>query len=1423
MAMPLGGSNEPDLAMQNNQVTAQQHVASGDHHAPGVAGADEQPIKKTTTASTKSDDKQPKSKKWFGNKSDKNKDDKTPTAPTDAEPDMSNLTAQQRDIVTRQIYTPETKPVNYFLLYRYATKYELALNAIGLLCAIAAGTTQPLLTVVFAGLTNSFNEFGRAVGALDGTPAMTEAFEQAKANLKSEVSTNVLYLVYIGIGMLVTTYIYMGAFVYTGELSTRRIRERYLEAVLRQNVAWFDKTGTGEITNRIENDTHLVQEGISEKIPIMAMYTATFFAGFVVAFVQSWRLTLVLICIVPLIAGVGGVMEGFSAKYKKTSLDELSIASSLSEEVFSSVRNAHAFGTQRKLTALYDFWNLKAEVVGRKFALTTGLGLSGFFFIIYSAYALAFFAGSRFILQGYMDAGGVIGTFLAVLIGAFSLSELAPKAQAVAFAMAAGSKLFTTIDRVPSIDSSSPEGLRPESCTGMFELENVDAIYPSRPNVQVLFEFNGMFPPGKMTALVGGSGSGKSTIIALLERFYDPVGGVIKLDGVPIKDLNLRWLRSQIGLVSQEPTLFAGTVAENIAYGLIDRFEEDTPQQRRERIIEAAKKANAHGFVSALPEGYETLIGERGMLLSGGQKQRIGIARAIIGDPKILLLDEATSALDTASEAIVQEALDRASAGRTTIAIAHRLSTIKNADQIIVMTAGKMIESAMTNENGSAHSQLLQNPDGGYSKLVAAQKFREEAEAEEGDSSSSSTDVGESEKIIPGELTHEQAAKLAEEEKPQFLNLKRTGTGKSIASEVLGRRIQEEEGLAQRQKKPGFFYIMARMINVNSDKWWEYLIVVICSAAVGAVYPSFSFILGKPFSALVFVIPQLTECLAPAAGALTDLGSADRSQISDGGHKWGLWSFVIAIIAAIAVGIQCFFAVHMAEVLARSMRVNTFAATLRQDIVYFDRDENSTGFLTSRVGSLATKTTGLFGVTGAIIVQNCFTIIIGSIIALCFAWRLALVSMSLIPLNLLAGFARLYVVEMKDEANKKSHAASAQMACESAAAIRTVASLRREEGCSRTYSEALDEPQARTFKTALTSNFLYAVTQALAFWVIGLIFWYGAQQLADGAISVREYFIALIAVTFASIEAGAIFSYVPDVSKSKGAALEYIHLVDARPTIDAEEPSGEKLSLAEYAGEKATCGRLTFKDVHFRYPTRPHVRVLRGLNLEVPAGSTVAIVGPSGSGKSTIVQLVERFYDPLAGEVQIDGQDISSLNVESYRSNVALVSQEPTLYAGTVKFNITLGALKPAEQVTQAEIEQACKDANIHDFIMSLPDGYETEVGGKGTQLSGGQKQRVAIARALIRNPRVLLLDEATAALDSQSERVVQAALDKASKGRSTIAVAHRLSTIQNADVIYVLKDGQVAERGTHHELLAKRGIYFELVLQQSLEKDKKA
>ncbi|KAH9038538.1 P-loop containing nucleoside triphosphate hydrolase protein [Lactarius pseudohatsudake] len=1263
------------------------------------------------------------------------------------------------------------KPVSLFGLFRFSTRSELILNAIGLVAAVVAGAAQPLMSLLFGNLTQDFVDFASALNNLDpNDPGSTARLDQTASSFRRVAAQDASYLTYIGVGLFVSTYIYMYIWVYTGEVAAKRIRERYLKAVLRQDIAFFDNVGAGEITTRIQTDTHLIQQGLSEKVALVVSYLAAFVTGFVLAFARNWRLALAMSAILPSISITGAIMNKFMSKYMQLSLKHVAEGGTLAEEAVSTIRTAQAFGTQRVLASLYDIPVHKALAVDGRAAVSHGIGLASFFFAIYAAYALAFSFGTTLINQGHADAGQIINVILAVLIGSFSLAIMAPDAQAITQACGAAAKIFGTIDRIPAIDSASEDGLKPSQVTGEITLENVEFSYPARPDVQITKSLSLTFPAGKTTALVGASGSGKSTVISLVERFYDPLSGSVRLDGVDIRNLNLKWLRTQIGLVSQEPTLFATTIRGNVEHGLINTPHENaSPEEKLQLVKEACIKANADGFISKLPLGYGTLVGERGFLLSGGQKQRIAIARAIVSDPRILLLDEATSALDTQSEGVVQNALDKAAAGRTTITIAHRLSTIKDADSIYVIGDGAVIEKGR-------HNELLSDENGPYARLVAAQKLREARE------------------IIDEDVTAEVSEKSAEgptdieREALEEIPLGRSNTHRSLASEVIEQRKTLAAG--QREKEYSMFYLFRRMGAINKREWKSYLFGSLFAVATGCVFPAFGIVWSQ---------------------AVTGFSDSSSHERRHDGDRAALWSFIISILAMISIGLQNYMFNHSAASLSSKLRSLSFRAILRQDIEYFDRDENSSGAIVSSLSDGPQKINGLAGITLGAIIQALATLIAGFTIGLIFIWKVGLVGFACIPFLISVGYIRLRVVVLKDQHNKITHEESAQLACEAAASIRTVASLTREDDCLNLYSRSLEEPLRKSNRTAVWSNFLFAVSQAFSFFIISLVFWYGARLVSFQEFTAKEFFTGLMGTVFGAIQAGNVFAFVPDVSLARGAASDIIQLLDARPEVDAESTEGRTPQDVK--------GHISFEDVHFRYPTRPGVRVLRGLTITVKPGTYVALVGASGCGKSTVIQLAERFYDPLSGNITIDGQSISEFNVQEYRKHLALVSQEPTLYAGTIRFNVLLGATKPMSEVTQEELEDACRDANILDFIKSLPDGFDTDVGGKGSQLSGGQKQRIAIARALLRNPKVLLLDEATSALDSNSEKVVQAALDKAATGRTTIAIAHRLSTIQNADCIYFIKDGTVSESGTHDELITRRGDYYEYVQLQALSK----
>lgn len=535
-----------------------------------------------------------------------------------------HLPDDEADVLRRQIITPEVK-AGVLTIYRYSSTNDILIMIVSALCAIASGAALPLMTVIFGNLQRTFQDYFYPNG---GNSLTEDEFNDELARL-------VLYFVYLAIGEFVVTYVATVGFIYTGEHVSAKIREHYLESCMRQNIGFFDKLGSGEVTTRITADTNLIQDGISEKVSLTLAALATFVTAFVIGFIFYWRLTLILMSTVFALVFTMGGGSRFIMKYSKQSIDSYAQGGSLADEVISSIRNAVAFGTQERLARQYDAHLIDAERYGFKVKGAIAVMVAGMMCILYLNYGLSFWMGSEYLIDGIIELSTVLIIMMAIMIGAFNLGNVAPNIQAFSTAVAAAAKIFNTIDRPSPLDPSVEDGERLEKLEGTIRLENIKHIYPSRPEVTVMKDVSLTIPAGKTTALVGASGSGKSTIVGLVERFYDPVQGTVCLDGHDISKLNLRWLRQQMALVSQEPTLFGTTIYHNIRYGLFGTtHEDDSEENQRELVAEAARKANAHDFITALPEGYDTNVGERGFLLSGGQKQRIAIARAIVSDPK---------------------------------------------------------------------------------------------------------------------------------------------------------------------------------------------------------------------------------------------------------------------------------------------------------------------------------------------------------------------------------------------------------------------------------------------------------------------------------------------------------------------------------------------------------------------------------------------------------------------------------------------------------------------------------------------------------------------------------------------------------------------------------------------------------------------
>jgi len=481
-----------------------------------------------------------------------------------------------------------------------------------------------------------------------------------------------------------------------------RLRARLFGALLGQEVGFFDQQRTGELTNRLASDTTVIQNAVTVNVSMALRFGLSVLGSLAVLFWYSWELTLLMLLVVPFVAGGAGFYGRMLRTVSRQVQDALAKASAVAEESLSGVRTVRAFAREAQEVARYAEAVDESFEVARRRAKLAAVFTGIVTFLGYGALVLVLWWGGRMLAGGEISSGDLLAFLMLTLSTAFSIGALAGLWQDFAKALGASERVFELIDRKPEMEHN---GRTIERVDGQITLDHVEFTYPSRPDAPVLRGVSLSLDPGDVVALVGPSGSGKSTVASLLSRFYDPQGGVIRLDGVDFPELDVDWLRGQVGVVSQEPVLFATSIADNIRYG--------RPTASMAEVEAAARAANAYDFVVEFPEGFETLVGERGVRLSGGQKQRVAIARALLKDPRILILDEATSALDTESEHLVQEALDRLMEGRTTLVIAHRLSTIQGADRVVVMDRGEVVESG-------DHESLLA-AEGLYRRLVERQ------------------------------------------------------------------------------------------------------------------------------------------------------------------------------------------------------------------------------------------------------------------------------------------------------------------------------------------------------------------------------------------------------------------------------------------------------------------------------------------------------------------------------------------------------------------------------------------------------------------------------------------------------------------------------------------------------------------------------
>ncbi|KAG4038305.1 ABC transporter B family member 2 [Phytophthora cactorum] len=963
----------------------------------------------------------------------------------------------------------EVPTIAFKELYRYGTTADNLLLSIGVLFAGVNGALFPCMALVFG---DAIGAFAQADGGVD-MDAVNEA------SLK--------YL-YIAVALFITDYVAYVVFVNSSERQMKALRDAAFKHMLHMNIGWYDSSDPLTLSSRLTGDTVKIKDGMGNKLGDSVKYTCQFITGYVIGFVRGWDMSLVMACVMPFMVASLGILMTSLRKRAVHSQQMYAEAGAVAEETLSSIRTVSSLNAEKLAIDKYNERAVKAEETNIQMAKFASCVFGLFMCSIWLMYAAGLWYGGSKVAHDKASPSEVFQAFFGVLMGTISLGQITPNISAVAEAKGAAALIYKILDTPSAIDASiEHKGDRPESCLGRIQAIGVNFTYPSRPDVQILNDYNVTIEPGQTVAFVGASGGGKSTLISLLERFYDPQEGTILLDGRNVKTLNVKWLRSQIGLVSQEPVLFATTIFENIAAG--------GNGISRDQVVAAAKLANAHNFIMTLPEQYDTLVGEKGVSLSGGQKQRVAIARAIVREPKILVLDEATSALDAESERVVQAALNDLmdKTRMTTLVIAHRLSTIRKADKIVVVNAGHVVEEGN-------HDELVAIEDGIYNKLYTIQEEKAQEEAQAAATALKEAETGES---------HSQTL-------PQH-------SSRSVISDHL-----EENKMAslEKENEAKETFTIFDAIAFSRPERPAFIVGILAAAVMGCALPSSAVLISELVATMTtnYTLYKVSN----VQSALDDL----KHDVM----VYGLCYVGGSLVMFIAAATQNYCFKYMAEKLTSRLRDVHFTALCRQNIGFFDEKKHATGALTADLSTNATKVALISGDSQGRVVQAIFTFVAALVISFTTgSWLLTLVMLAVFPFLIAGQMVRMRQMKSSGHLSDELSDVGAH-ASEALSNIRTVVSLGLENSICGKFSALLEEPLASGRREAQINGLALGFSSFILFATYSLVFWYGGKLVDDREINFKELMRTLMAIMMSAQGIGNATSFMGESDNALKAA-----------------------------------------------------------------------------------------------------------------------------------------------------------------------------------------------------------------------------------------------------------------------------------------------